>query len=156
MPKVFNTSWLAVILATLSYFMFGWIWYGLLFDDIWMASSGITEAMAQANMDEKGGMIWVGAIAMSLGQAIGVLMMIHHRRARSFVACLIATFWLIVTIGLPILAYTSVWGTIPLSGFLLDAGHMLVGYLMMAAIYSLFRGKAALASEVKKAAFPND
>ena len=144
MPKIFNTSWLAVILATITYFMFGWIWYGLLFDEIWMASSGITEEIAQANMEAKGAMIWVGAILMSLGQAIGLLMIIHYRGARGLAACLAATFWLIVTIGLPILAYTSVWGIIPLSGFLLDAGHMLAGYLMMAVIYALFQGKAVI------------
>ena len=144
MPKIFNTSWLAVILAAITYFMFGWIWYGLLFDEIWMASSGITEAVAQANMEAKGAMIWVGAILMSLGQAIGVLMIIHLRDARGLAACLAATFWLIVTIGWPILAYTSVWGIIPLSGFLLDAEHMLVGYLIMASIYSAFRRKASL------------
>ena len=144
MPKIFNTSWLAVILAALAFFMLGAIWYGPLFGEIWMAGTGLTEDIIQDSYDKKGPMIWVGAILLSFGQAIGVLMMIHHRGAQGISACLMASFWLTVTIAWPILAYASVWQTVPLSGFLVDAGHMLVGYLIMASIYSVFRKKASL------------
>ena len=147
MPKIFNTSWLAVILATFVYFGLGAIWYGPLFGEAWMDGTGITEEIAQASYEEKGAMMWVGAILLTLGQAIGVLMVLQHVGAKRLAASLKAAFWLTVTIAWPILAYATVWQTIPLSGFLIDAGHMLVGYLMMAGIYSRFRGKNAVNAE---------
>jgi hypothetical protein len=52
MPKIFNTSWLAVLLATFAFYMISFVWYDLLFQDIWLAASGMTlaetEAMAEA------------------------------------------------------------------------------------------------------------
>lgn len=144
MPKIFNTSWLAVLLATVVFFALGSIWYGPLFGDVWMEGARMTEEMAIASMEQKGAMMWVGALSLTLGQAIGVLMVIHLAGAKRLPACLKTAFWLVVTIALPILAYASVWQTVPLSGFLVDAGHMLVGYLLMAGIYALFRGKDAV------------
>ena len=77
MPKIFNTSWLAVILATVVFFALGSVWYGPLFGEVWMEGARMTEEMAIASMEQKGAMMWVGALALTLGQAIGVLMVIH-------------------------------------------------------------------------------
>lgn len=142
MPKIFNTSWLAVILATIVFFMFGWIWYGPVFGETWMGIEGITEADAQARLDEMGMAVWlVTALLITIGQAIGVLMVIHLAGAKRLPACLKTIFWLVVTIAAPILGYASLYGGYPLNGFLIDLGHMLIGYLIMAAIYAAFRGK---------------
>lgn len=142
MPKIFNTSWLAILLATLAFFMTGWIWYGPLLSEAWMAAEGITQEIANARLEEMGLVKWLlAALSVTLGQAIGVLMVIHPAGAKRLPACLKVTFWLLMTIAIPLMAYACIYGGYPLSGFLIDAGHLTVGYLAMAAIYAAFRGK---------------
>ncbi len=145
MPKIFNTSWLAVILATVVFFALGAIWYGPIFSEAWMEAEGITQEIANARLEEMGMAQWfIAALLLTLGQAIGVLMVIHLAGAKRLPACLKAAFWLVVTIVAPILAYACVYGGYPLSGYLIDLGHLLIGYLLMAAIYAAFRGKDAI------------
>lgn len=144
MPKIFGTSWLAVIIATVVFYLIGFLWYGFLFPDIWLAASGMTEAEAMARNEEMGAMMFVWGLLISLGQAVGVLMVIHLAGAKRVTAALKWTFWLVVTIVMPILAYASLYSGYSLNGYLVDASHLLVGYLAMAAIYAAFRGKGAV------------
>ena len=44
-------------------------------------------------------------------------------------------------IAAPLLAYACLYGGYSAAGILVDYGHILVGWLAMAAIYALFRGK---------------
>ncbi len=37
-----STNWLAIAAAALATFMLGWLWYGVLFSDVWMAGNGMT------------------------------------------------------------------------------------------------------------------
>ena len=145
MPKLFNTNIMAVLLATIVFFMFGWVWYGPLFSEVWLAAEGITQEVANKRLEEMGLATWlISALLLTLGQAVGVLMVIHLAGAKRLPACLKAAFWLAVTIALPLLAYASVYSGYPWSGFFIDAGHILIGYLLMAALYAAFRGKGSM------------
>jgi len=145
MPKIFNTSWLAVIAATIAFFILGSLWYGLLFADPWQAASGVTEAMAEARMAEMGMAMWLFyALLITFAQAIGLLMVLNLAGVKRLPASLKTAFWLVITIVAPVLAYACIYTGYSLTGFLIDFGHMLVGYLIMAAIYSAFRGKDAV------------
>lgn len=141
MPKIFDTSWLAVILATIVAFMIGAIWYGPLFGEVWQAASGMTEERTSASMERKGIMMWVSGLAITFGQAIGVLMVIHLAGAKRLPACLKAAFFLWLTVAAPIMGYACTWQDYPIEGFWVDASSALIGYLTMAAIYAAFRGK---------------
>lgn len=142
MPKIFNTSWIAVIVATVAFFMFGWLWYGMLFEEAWLAAEGITQEIAAARMAETGMGQWLFfALLITFGQAVGLLMVLHLAGAKRMPASLKYAFWLAVTIVGPVLAYQSVYSGYPLSGFLIDIGHLLIGYLIMATIYAAFRGR---------------
>lgn len=145
MPKIFGTSWLAVILATLAFFALGAVWYGMLFEAQWLEAAGMTAAQAEAAMAETGIGKWLFfALLITFGQAIGLLMVLHHVGAKRFPACLKTAFWLVITIVAPVLAYASVYQGYSLTGFLIDFGHMLLGYALMAFVYALFRGKDAI------------
>ena len=37
-----DTNWLAIVVATIAGFLIGFLWYGLLFQNQWMAGNGIT------------------------------------------------------------------------------------------------------------------
>lgn len=148
MPKIFGTSWLAVILATLAFFVLGSVWYGMIFEAQWLEAAGMTAAQAEAAMAETGMAKWLFfALLITLGQAIGLLMLLHHVGAKRIPACVKSAFWLVVTIVAPVLAYASVYQGYSLEGFLIDFGHMLIGYILMALVYALFRGKDAVMAD---------
>jgi len=71
MGRIFNTSWGAVIVAVLVFYMLGFFWYGFLFSDAWMAEAGISETEALANSEAQGVMMFVWGILVTLGQAMG-------------------------------------------------------------------------------------
>ena len=54
MPRIFNTSWAAVLLATIAFYMVGFVWYGFLFQDLWLAASGMTEEQTMVIAENKG------------------------------------------------------------------------------------------------------
>ena len=57
MPKIFNTSWLTVLLATIVFYLIGFTVYGILFQDIWLAASGMTQAQTEALAQAQGPMM---------------------------------------------------------------------------------------------------
>jgi len=144
MPKIFNTSWLAVLLATLAFYLIGFAIYGFIFQDIWLAASGMTLAETEAMAEAQGAMMFVWGLLVTLAQALGLLWVINLAGAKRLPKCLSIAFWLFLMIAAPLLAYACLYGGYSLQGILVDYGHILVGYLAMAAIYAAFRGKDAL------------
>ena len=141
MPKIFNTSWLAVILATIAFYMIGFVWYGFLFQDVWLAASGMTLAETEALAAAQGPMMFVWGLLITLAQALGLLWVINLAGAKRLVKCLEIAFWLFLMIGAPLLAYTCIYDGYSLAGILMDYGHILIGWCVMALIYALFRGR---------------
>lgn len=141
MPKIFNTSWLAVLLATLAFYLIGFAFYGFIFQDIWLAASGMTLAETEAMAEAQGAMMFVWGILITIAQALGLLWVINLAGAKRLPKCLSIAFWLFLMIAAPLLAYACLYGGYNLQGILVDYGHILIGYLVMAAIYAAFRGK---------------
>lgn len=145
MPTIFNTNWIAVILATFVFFAIGFVWYGFLFEAQWLAAEGITQAEAEARMADTGMGQWLFfALLITFAQAIGVLMVLHLAGAKRLAASLKTAFWLVITVVAPVLAYACVYSGYSLSGYMIDFGHMLLGYLGMATVYSVFRSKGKI------------
>lgn len=143
MPKIFNTSWLAVILATIVFYMIGFALYGFLFQDVWLEASGFTLEQTEAMAAAQGPMMFVWGLLITLAQALGLLWVINHAGAKTVGGCLTIAFWLFLMIGGPLLAYACLYGGYSLSGILLDYAHIWLGWSAMAVIYALFRGKDA-------------
>lgn len=141
MPKIFNTSWLAVIIATIIFYLIGFMWYGFLFQDVWLAASGMTLEQTEAMAEAQGAMMFVWGLLITLAQALGLLWIINLAGAKRLPKCMSIAFWLFVMIAAPLLAYACLYGGYSLTGVLVDYGHLLIGYLAMAAIYAVFRGK---------------
>lgn len=61
----------AVLVATLSTFLVGWIWYGPLFGKAWMSASGVTEEQAkQGNMVKIFGLAFIFELIMAFNLAM--------------------------------------------------------------------------------------
>ena len=143
MPKIFNTNWLAVILATLAFYMIGFVWYAFLFQDVWLAASGMTLAETEAIAEAQGPMILVWGLLITLAQALGLLWVINLAGAKTLVKFFEIAFWLFLMFGAPLLAYACLYDGYSLAGILMDYGHILLGWSVMAAIYALFRRRNA-------------
>lgn len=139
MPKIFNTSWLAVILATLAFYMVGFAIYGAIFTDAWMEAANMTQAQAEALAEQQGAMMFVWGLLITLGQALGLLWVIDKMGARSIGASVNIAFWLFVMLAAPLLAYAVLYQGYGAQGILIDYLHILLGWTVMAVIYSLFR-----------------
>lgn len=141
MPKIFNTSWLAVILATVVFYLIGFAWYGFLFQDVWLAAAGMTVAESEALAKSQGAMMFFWGPLITFAQALGLLWIINLAGAKRLPKCLSIAFWAFLMIAVPLLAYACVYGGYSLEGILVDYGHILLGWLAMSAIFAAFRGK---------------
>jgi len=126
---------LGVLLAALAMFFVGFIFYGMLFTDIWMAARGYTPDM----MGEQSG-IWMGVgflIEVVLALALGwVLKAKGVSTLGSAIGVGIAAA---ILFGFPLLSYEFAYGlnhSVP--GLLVDWGHTLVAFVAGAAVLSFF------------------
>lgn len=66
-----NINFLAVIVATLSTFFVGWLWYGPLFGNIWMKAVGLSEEdLQQGNMAKIFGLAFFFEFIMAFNLAM--------------------------------------------------------------------------------------
>ena len=131
------------ILATFAFYMIGFVWYAFLFQDVWLAASGMTLAETEAIAEAQGPMILVWGLLITLAQALGLLWVINLAGAKTLTKCLEIAFWLFLMFGAPLLAYACLYDGYSLAGILMDYGHILIGWGVMAAIYALFRRRDA-------------
>ena len=66
--EMVSVNWFAILVATVVSFLFGWIWYGLLFGKIWAKGSGMSEKeMKQKHKEGMGkALVWhfIGDLVM--------------------------------------------------------------------------------------------
>ena len=124
-----SINWLSVVVAALSGFVIGWLWYGPLFRKPWMAASGMTfEKGAQGNMP----LTFGGAYVLNLVGAIGVAIMLgDHEGAASgaHIGAFAAFFFLATALGVIYLFEQR-----PLKLWLINAGYHVMNFAAMGAI----------------------
>lgn len=125
---------LSILIGTLAFWFVGWAWYGLVFQEPWMAAHGLTEE------DAAPGAYMAGGVIITIMQVIGVGLVLKWRRAASIPDALKTTFLLWLTIALPGMASAFVY--LPahdLTLLAIDAGYVLVGWLLVALSYAVLR-----------------
>jgi len=143
MPKIFGTSLLGILAATVVFYLLGYLWYGVLFSDAWMAATGMSEADATAIAEKLGVMMWVGGILITFLQVLGLAYILNQSSASVLGTCAKICAIVAVLIALPIIMYGHLYEGYPLNGVGVDFGHMLVGYVLVGIVLSFFRGKDA-------------
>jgi hypothetical protein len=134
-PKLFKTNILVILLAGFLFFMLGWVWYGVFFQETWMALAGITQEVAEQNM---GRSMAVGVV-LSLVQATGLAAIINMSNrsglANGIKAGLLA--WLFF--ALPLVSYNWNYAGAAFGLLEIDAGYNLIGYAVMGAVIGLLK-----------------
>lgn len=144
MPKIFGTSLLGILAATFVFYMLGFVWYGVLFTDAWMASTGMTEAAATAHAEKMGAMMYVGGIFITFIQVLGLAYILNQSGASVLATCAKICALVAVLIAIPLMSYGVLYEARSPSALHIDIGHILIGYALVGIVLSFFRGKDAV------------
>ena len=147
MPKIFGTSLLGILAATAVFYLLGFLIYGILFQEMWLAASGMTEAEAKAIGEARGAMMYVWGILITLLQVLGIAYVLQQSSASVLATCAKIGAILAILIALPLMGYGWLYEGKSANGLMLDFGHILVGYALVGVVLSLFRGKDAIGED---------
>lgn len=124
-----NINWLSIIVAGVSAFLIGGIWYGPLFGRAWMKEFGFTEEdLKQRNIPKTFGL----SLVLALFAAINLEMFIGAEASLSFgaIAGLLAGIgWVATFMGIIYLFEMR-----SLAAFLINAGYCVIALTTMGAI----------------------
>ena len=138
MPKIHGTSLLGILAASIGFFFIGFLWYGFIFMEKWMTLQGLPMDGEQQMMP----MVW--GFLITVVQVIGINYILHQSGAKVLSTCAKIAGIIGLLLAVPFAAYATVYAGAPLELFMIDASHLLVGYVVAGVILSFFRGKDAV------------
>ncbi len=135
MPRISDVNLFGWLLSAVAMYLFGFVWYGVLFSQAWMAGNGYTEAMYAGNSPlwMPSGFIIPALLAFGLGW--------HLKQAdiSSLRPSVLFGLRLSVLIGVPLMMYNYIYG--PQHAWevlLIDSGHTVLTFMIGAAVLSFF------------------
>ncbi|MBT6764696.1 MAG: DUF1761 domain-containing protein [Prolixibacteraceae bacterium] len=126
-----NINYLAVLVAALSAFIIGWIWYGPLFAKRWMKLNGFTEESLKEGAMSMPAIMIINFVAVIVS-ALGMAMFLGAESDMMFgisAGLMIAVFWIATSRLNDVLSEKKPFGL-----FLINVGYNLVTYAVMGAI----------------------
>lgn len=136
MPKLFGIKLVPLILATLAFYFIGFLWYGALFSNMWMAATGYAEADFEG--DNPAWMALGPVIALATVIVIGKAM--QWASAASIGDAVQKTLILWAGFGLTMALYALTYTPAhSVTLFLIDASHLLVGWIVSAVILAAMK-----------------
>lgn len=131
MPAV---NWLAVVVAAISMFVFGGVWYSALFARPWQAAAGVSdEALKNANMPLIFGVAFVLSLLMAANLAF---LLAGVADVGSAVGYSVAAGLGFAAFGLSMVA---MFERRPLTYHLINGGYLTVAFVVMGLILALWR-----------------
>ena len=129
-----SINYLAVVVAALSAFVIGGLWYSVLFSKAWMVENGFDEEkLKSGNM----GMIFGGAFILSLIISFVFVLFLGPERDAMFGASagfMAGLFWVATAMGI-----TYLFERKSLKLFLINAGYHIVTFTVIGFILGLWR-----------------
>lgn len=127
-------NWLAVLVAAVSSFIIGGLWYGPLLGKAWMRASGVSEEETrEGNM----AMIFGLSFVLQLVAAVVLAMFIGPEADLAFGLAAggsVGLFWIASAFGVVYLFERR-----PLSHWAVNSGYQVLAYLVMGAILGVWR-----------------
>ncbi|MDB2439053.1 DUF1761 domain-containing protein [Hellea sp.] len=123
----------AILLASIAFTQFGYIWYATIFDDVWQALINRTEEELIAMAVLRGFIQTVFTYLISAAQTLGLFLLIHIARAKSFWDYQIIAAIVSVMIAMPVLGNAVLFAGAPKTLWVLDFAHFILGYAGIAA-----------------------
>lgn len=139
MPRIFGLNIIAVLVSAIALFFVGFLFYGVLFEDLWVGLQGFTEAqLLEANEHMAAGMLH--GFIISLVTAIFIGLALKRFGADGMMPAIKGAVLLWAGFALTTLAYGFVYAMQPFMLFVLDASHLLVGFIVVAAVQTALDG----------------
>jgi len=137
MPRIAGVNLLGWILAAIAIYFVGFIWFAVLFDQVWMDANGYTLEQMEASFDPV--ILFGGGFVIPLILAFAVGWLLKATGTKGLVPSVIFGAKLGLLVAAPILAYSFVYNVIhsPVD-LALDTSHSLVGFIVGAAVLSFF------------------
>lgn len=131
MPSLFGLKLVPVLLASIAFYFVGFLWYGVIFQQAWLAAEGITEADTQ-----EGAAIWMaGGFLITIMQVIGIGLVLKWKGVAGLAGAVQTALLLWLFLALPFTMYAYLYNPAHNSTLLMiDASHLLVGWLAAAAV----------------------
>ena len=148
MPKIFGTSLFGILAAAIVFYIVGMIWYSpLMFSEMWMAANGIEMGEAEARIQAMGPMFFVWGLLISFVMMCGLAFILQHAGASVLKTCVKIAAVVAALLIVPMIFQGMLYEGKTLQGVGIDAGYILVGLSIAAAVLSLFRGKDAIGED---------
>lgn len=144
MPRIFGVNLIAWLASAVALYFVGFIFYGLLFADLWVGLSGFTEAEIAA-MEGAAPVGMVLGFVISLVTTLFLGIALKAFGATSMGAAMRKAVLLWAGFAVTTMAYDTVYGGEPLMLLVLDSAHLLVGFVAAAAVQVLLDGVGAKA-----------
>lgn len=138
MPKLFGLNLVAVLAASVAFYIVGFLWYGVIFQQVWLDAQGITaEMMAEADSNP----VWmIGGFLITVLQVIGIGLVLKWKGAASLVEAVKTALILWFFLALPFCHYGYLYSMDHNATLLMvDLSHLLVGWGVSAAVLSLLK-----------------
>ena len=128
-------SIIAIILATLAFSIWGYIWYATVFDDVWQALIGKSETELLNLAIARGHTQSVFVIVISFVQALAIFAVLRWVKAKTFMQYMGVSLLLSTLVVLPSIGNATLFVGTPVGLLLLDYGHFLFGYAGIALVF---------------------
>lgn len=137
MPRIAGVNVLGGFLAALAIYFVGFIWFGLLFQDLWMTSNGFTMEQMEASFNPA--LVYGGGLLIPIILAFALGWLLKATGTSGLVPSVVFALKLGLFIAGPLLAYDFVYNVVnSTSDLLLDVSHSVVGLMLGAAVLSFF------------------
>ena len=154
MPKIAGVNLLGILLAAIAMFFVGFIWYGVLFTEPWMGANGLffadeskqvmqwlTADGLQSVQADAGPnpMVMLWGFVLSLVLSFGLGWHMKQKGITQLGTAILFGLWLSLLIGVPLMAYDTVYTPYgSFMGLFVDGSHTVATFLAACAVLSFF------------------
>lgn len=136
MPKIFGLSLVGVLVASVVFFLIGWVWYGMIFMEAWMAEMGIP----QSSEEEMKPVTLVLGFLITVMQVVGIGLAMKWKGAAGIAGAVTTAVILWIVFALPFCVYGYLYSAAPSTTLLMiDASHLLAGWVVSAIVLSVIK-----------------
>jgi len=135
MPKLAGVNVLGVLLAAIAMYFLGFVFYGLLFSDVWLAGNGWTEA----NFEGQSGLWMPAGFLIPLILAFGLGWHMKQKQISKMDTAALFGLWLALLIGMPLMMYGYVYSpNHSWEVLLVDVSHTVATFVVGCVVLSMF------------------
>lgn len=137
MPRLAGVNLLGVLLGAIAMYFVGWMWFGMLFDTMWMEANGYTLEELEANFSPL--IVFGGGFLVPLILTFALGWLLKKTGTTGLGACAKFGAILGLIMAAPLLAYGFIYNPAPsVTDLLLDTSHSFVGFVVSCTVLSFF------------------